>query len=112
MAPWSPHCRWRWLKVFERIKIRVACRVPAGTDLMTATSPRPNSALTRWRALHSDDHTHGGHVLDLQTSEFTFELHTEDHLQLAMPEKAGFLPADLSGDPSISLAKAKGDDTA
>jgi len=117
--------------VFERIKIRVACKAPAGTDLVTATSHQAEfnfETLTGtlvgfWSPafartinvpgyhLHllSDDHAHGGHVLDLQASELTVELHTEDHLQLALPDTPGFLAADLSGDPSASLAKAEGD---
>jgi len=36
------------------------------------------------------------------------ELHTEDHLQLVLPDTKAFLAADLSGDPSASLAKAEG----
>ncbi|MEY4352753.1 MAG: acetolactate decarboxylase [Cyanobacteriota bacterium] len=119
--------------VFEQIKIRVACKAPAGTDLVTATSHQAEFSLEAlagtlvgfWTPafactinvpgyhLHllSDDHAHGGHVLDLQASELTVELHTEDHLQLALPDTPGFLAADLSGDPRASLAKAEGDRT-
>lgn len=117
--------------VFDRIKIRVACKAPAGTDLVTAISQQAEfsfeglagTLLGFWTPafartinipgyhLHllSDDHAHGGHVLDLQASHLTVELHSEDHLQLALPDTPGFLAADLSKDPSASLAKAEGD---
>ena len=115
---------------FEAIKIRVACKAAAGTDLVTATSHQaefshqqlagtlvgfwtPSFARTiniPGYHLHllSDDLAHGGHVLDLQAHSLHVELHTQDHLHLALPDTAGFLAADLSGDPSAALAKAEG----
>lgn len=117
--------------LFERIKIRVACKAEPGTDLVIATSHQAEFSLEQvsgtlvgfWTPafartinvpgyhLHllSDDHAHGGHVLELQASALTVELHTEDQLQLALPETPAFLAADLSGDPSALLAKAEGD---
>ena len=115
---------------FEAIKIRVACKAAAGTDLVTATSHQaefshqqlagtlvgfwtPSFARTiniPGYHLHllSDDQAHGGHVLGLQAQSLRVELHTQDHLHLALPDTAGFLAADLSGDPSAALAKAEG----
>ncbi|MFM7674072.1 MAG: acetolactate decarboxylase [Synechococcus sp.] len=116
---------------FERIKVRVACRAAAGTDLVSATAHQAEFSFEDltgvlvgfWTPefartinvpgyhLHllSDDHAHGGHVLDLQAAQLSVELHSENHLQLALPETAAFLAADLRGDPSASLAKAEGD---
>lgn len=36
--------------------------------------------------LLSDDHQHGGHVLDLHCRELKVALHREDELHLALPE--------------------------
>jgi len=47
-------------------------------------------------------------VLDLQAQTLHVDLHTQDHLHLALPDTAGFLAADLSGDPSAALAEAEG----
>ena len=115
---------------FEAIKIRVACKAAAGTDLVTATSHQAEFSYQQlagtlvgfWTPsfartinipgypLHllSDDQAHGGHVLGLQAQSLRVELHTQDPLHLALPDTAGFLAADLSGDPSAALAKAEG----
>ena len=115
---------------FAGIKVRVACRSAPGTDLVSATAHQAEFSLEEldgvlvgfWTPqfartinvpgyhLHllSDDHAHGGHVLDLVAAELTVELHTDNHLQLALPETPAFLAADLSGDPSAALAKAEG----
>ena len=115
---------------FERIKIRTACKIPSGTDLVTATSHQaefelqnisgtlvgfwsPNYARTinvPGYHLHllSDDHRHGGHLLELAAESLQLGLHTESNLHLALPETAAFLAADLSGDPSAALATAEG----
>jgi acetolactate decarboxylase len=116
---------------FGAIKIRVACNAPPGTDLVSATSQQaefrfldlPGTLVGFWTPafartinipcyhLHmlSDDCSHGGHVLDLQAEALTVELHSEDRVQLVLPDTPAFLAADLSGDPSASLAKAEGD---
>jgi acetolactate decarboxylase len=116
---------------FEAIKIRVACKAAAGTDLVTATSHQaefrfgelagtlvgfwsPNYARTiniPGYHLHllSDDHAHGGHLLELRAKSLRVELHTQDHLHLALPDTAGFLATDLQGDPRAALAQAEGD---
>jgi acetolactate decarboxylase len=58
--------------------------------------------------LLSDDHRHGGHLLELAADSLQLGLHTESNLHLALPETAAFLAADLSGDPSAALATAEG----
>jgi len=114
---------------FERIHYRVACRAEAGTDLVSATSHQAEFQLENVRGtlvgfwtpsyartinvpgyhLHllSDDHQHGGHVLDLHCRELKVALHREDELHLALPETPDFLKADLSGDPAAALAVAE-----
>jgi len=117
--------------VFERIRYRVACRAEPGVDLVSATNAQATFDLENvagtlvgfWTPsyartinvpgyhLHllSDDHRHAGHVLELQCSELSLELHRESHLQLVLPETPEFLKADLSGDPAAALARAEGD---
>jgi acetolactate decarboxylase len=58
--------------------------------------------------LLSDDHSHAGHVFELEGNELSLELHRESHLQLVLPETPEFLKADLSGDPAAALARAEG----
>ncbi|MCX5945460.1 MAG: acetolactate decarboxylase [Cyanobacteria bacterium] len=116
--------------LFERIKVRTACKSAPGTDLVSATSHQAEFELQTIRGtlvgfwspdyartinvpgyhLHfiSDDHRHGGHLLELAAESLQLEVHTESHLHLALPETAAFLAADLSGDPSAALATAEG----
>jgi acetolactate decarboxylase len=115
---------------FKKINYRVACKSDPGTDLVSATSHQAEFEMQQidgalvgfWTPtfartinvpgyhLHllSDDHSHGGHVLDLEADVLTVELHTENQLVLALPDTSAFLQADLSGDPSASLAQAEG----
>jgi acetolactate decarboxylase len=115
---------------FERIKVRTACKSAPGTDLVRATSHQAEFELQNisgtlvgfWTPgyartinvpgyhLHllSDDHRHGGHLLELAAESLQLGLHTESNLHLALPETAAFLAADLSGDPSAALATAEG----
>ena len=115
---------------FERIKVRTACKSAPGTDLVSATSHQAEFELQNisgtlvgfWSPgyartinvpgyhLHllSDDHRHGGHLLELEAESLQLGLHTESNLHLALPETAAFLAADLSGDPSAALATAEG----
>ena len=115
---------------FERIKVRTACKSAPGTDLVSATSHQAEFELQNisgtlvgfWTPgyartinvpgyhLHllSDDHRHGGHLLELAADSLQLGLHTESNLHLALPETAAFLAADLSGDPSAALATAEG----
>lgn len=115
---------------FDRVHVRAACKSAPGTDLVTATRHQAEFRFEKitgtlvgfWTPayartlnvpgyhLHllSDDHRHGGHVLDLEAARLSLELHTEQHLHLVLPETPGFLKADLTGDPSAALAKAEG----
>ncbi|MEB3200002.1 MAG: acetolactate decarboxylase [Synechococcaceae cyanobacterium] len=116
--------------LFRRIRVRVACRTASGVDLVTATSHQVEFNLEHIRGtlvgfwtptfartinvpgyhLHllSDDRAHAGHVLELEADSLAVELHTEDRLQLALPDTPAFLAADLSGDPGAALARAEG----
>lgn len=116
---------------FRKIRFRAACKVAEGTDLVSATSHQAEFTMVDvsgtligfWTPeyartlnvpgyhLHflSDDHLHGGHVLELEAEELRVELHEENHLQLILPETPSFLAADLNGDPTEALAKAEGD---
>ncbi|MCC2625957.1 MAG: budA [Burkholderiales bacterium] len=116
--------------IFKNIKYRVACRTRQGIDLVTATN---NQAIFKveecsgtligfWSPqyaktlnvpgyhLHllSDDHKHGGHVLEVSGSDLKLQLAAESEFKVALPESAEFLQADLNIDPSASLAKAEG----
>ena len=116
--------------LFKRIKVRTACKTAPGTDLVTATSHQAEFELQNvsgslvgfWSPdyartitvpgyhLHflSDDHRHGGHLLELAADSLQLGLHMESNLHLALPETAAFLAADLTGDPSLALATAEG----
>ena len=122
-------CAIRIDGVFETIHYRVACKSAHGTDLVTATSHQAEFSKTSIRGslvgfwtpsyartinvpgyhLHllSDDHQHGGHILDLQASDLSVSLHMDNDLHLALPETPSFLTADLQGDPAEALAKAE-----
>jgi hypothetical protein len=69
--------------VYQEFIIRVACKAAPGT-LVGFWSP-------------------------LEADALTVELHSEDHVLLALPDTPAFLAADLCGDPSASLARAEGD---
>ena len=123
-------CAIRIDGVFETIHYRVACKSAHGTDLVTATSHQAEFSKTSIRGslvgfwtpsyartinvpgyhlqLLSDDHQHGGHILDLQASDLSVKLHMDNHVHLALPETQSFLTADLQGDPTEALAKAEG----
>jgi len=66
-----------------------------------------------WQALQERCRRTGeslDHVIRSALAEaLDLELHTEDHVQLVLPGTPAFLTADLSGDPSASLAKAVAD---
>ena len=117
--------------VFDQIRYRVACKAEPGVGLVQATSAQATFTLEQiagtlvgfWTPayartinvpgyhLHllSDDHQHGGHVLELKARQVQVELHVESHLQLVLPETPAFLQADLSADPAAALAEAEGD---
>lgn len=55
----------------------------------------------------SDDHTHGGHVLDVQADELDLQVETLNDYHLVLPETESFLKADLSKDISAELNSAE-----
>ena len=55
----------------------------------------------------SDDHCHGGHLLDLKASDLTVDIDLQSNLRLALPETREFLMADLSADPRAALNEAE-----
>ena len=122
-------CAIRITGTFERIHYRVACKSAHGTDLVTATSHQAEFTQSGLRGslvgfwtpsyartinvpgyhLHllSDDHSHGGHILDVQAKDLTVQVHMDNHVHLALPETPAFLEADLQGDPAEALARAE-----
>lgn len=116
--------------VFDYVQFRVACRTTSGTDLVTATNNQAVFELNNYKGtlvgfwtpvyaktmnvpgyhLHllTDDHKHGGHVLAISGKNLTVQLNEENNFQIALPETADFLQANLSIDPSQALAKAEG----
>ena len=55
-----------------------------------------------------DDHSSGGHVLDVKADALEVELDFQSNLRLALPETKQFLEADLSRDISEDLHQAEG----
>ncbi len=115
--------------VFEKLRYRIACRAEPGEDLVTATSHQAEFSVENisgvlvgfWTPgfartlnvpgyhLHfiSDDHTLGGHVLDVQAKNLAVSWMQNNQIQVALPETQAFLQADLSQDPAQALAKAE-----
>ena len=56
----------------------------------------------------ADDHSSGGHVLDVKADALKIELDFQSNLRLALPETKQFLEADLSRDISDELHQAEG----
>ncbi len=116
--------------VFDEINYRVACKSAPGTDLVSATSHQAEFTLKScagtlmgfWSPsyartfnipgyhLHllSNDHKHGGHVLNVVAKDLKVQLMNVQNVTMALPESPQFLAADLSGDPSAALSKAEG----
>ena len=116
--------------VFEHVEMRTVSRVPEGTGLLEASSKQTtfNAEQVRgtlvgfWSPMHTtslnipgyhfhflaDDHTTGGHVLDVKADLLAIELDFQSNLRLALPETKQFLEADLSRDISEELHQAEG----
>ncbi len=114
---------------FKNIKYRVACKASQGTDLVTATNSQAEFEFAECKGtlvgfwtpeyaktinisgyhLHllSDDHQHGGHLLNLSGSNFEVQIAYESDIKLALPESVEFLQADLTIDPTAALNKAE-----
>ena len=55
----------------------------------------------------SDDRTQGGHVLELEAHDLSFEAEELRNFHLALPESEAFLKLDLTQDTSAELHKAE-----
>ena len=55
----------------------------------------------------SDDRQSGGHLLECRARELEVAIEHAADFRMAIPETAGFLRADLSGDPGADLEKAE-----
>lgn len=115
---------------FDEINYRVACKSEPGTNLVAATSHQAEFTFQKctgtlmgfWTPtyartfnipgyhLHflSEDHQHGGHVLNVKAQNLKVQVMTVQNVTMALPESPQFLAADLSGDPSAALSKAEG----
>ena len=111
------------------MEIRTVSRVPEGVGLREASTNQamlciekvPGTLVGFWSPAHtlslnipgyhfhflSDDHSSGGHVLDLKADSLEIELDFQSNLRLALPETKQFLEADLSNDISEQLRKAE-----
>lgn len=55
----------------------------------------------------TDDHQHGGHLLDCEASEIAIEIQAIDQLSLDLPHSYEYLTADLSKDIKEELNRAE-----
>ena len=116
--------------VFEQVEMRTVSRVPEGMGLLEASNNQTTfkaenvsgSLVGFWSPTHNtslnipgyhfhflaDDHTSGGHVLDVKADALEVELDFQSNLRLALPETKQFLEADLSRDISEDLHQAEG----
>jgi acetolactate decarboxylase len=114
---------------FGRVSLRAACRAAPGEGLVEATGHQSEFEATEitgtlvgfWAPEYagsvaipgyhfhfiSSDRSLGGHVLDLTAEEVDLGIHIEADLHIALPESAGFLAAELSGDHSAELEEAE-----
>ena len=116
--------------VFEQVEMRTVSRVPEGMGLLEASNNQTTfkaqkvrgSLVGFWSPTHTtslnipgyhfhflaDDHSSGGHVLDVKADALEVELDFQSNLRLALPETKQFLEADLSRDISEDLHQAEG----
>ena len=116
--------------VFEHVEMRTVSRVPEGMGLLEASNNQTTfkaenvsgSLVGFWSPTHTtslnipgyhfhflaDDHSSGGHVLDVKADALEVELDFQSNLRLALPETKQFLEADLSRDISEELHQAEG----
>ena len=115
--------------LFEQVEMRTVSRVPEGVGLLEASTNQSVVCIEKvsgtlvgfWSPAHTtslnipgyhfhflaDDHSSGGHVLDLKADSLEIELDFQSNLRLALPETKQFLEADLSNDISEQLHKAE-----
>jgi acetolactate decarboxylase len=118
---------------FDYVKTRAMCKTAEGVPLVVAAAHQPefefeNLAGTLvgfWTPeyaktvnipgyhLHflSQDHQHGGHLLQCRGRQLRLQSQREGVLSIALPETEDFLKADLRQDPSAALARAETDHT-
>ncbi|HYZ85342.1 MAG TPA: acetolactate decarboxylase [Bryobacteraceae bacterium] len=116
---------------FEYVHTRVMCRTQEGVPLVKAAAVQPEfefhdvsgTLVGFWTPeyartlnvpgyhLHflSDDHSRGGHVLQLRGAKLCLQIQREGNYHVALPETEDFLKADLRRDPAADLAKAEGE---
>ena len=109
--------------------MRTVSRVPEGVGLLEASTNQamlciekvPGTLLGFWSPAHtlslnipgyhfhflSDDHSSGGHVLDLKADSLEIELDFQSNLRLAHPETQQFREADFFNDISEQLHTAE-----
>lgn len=115
--------------VFEELLVRSVSRVEAGATLLDATRSQTTfshqaisgTLVGFWSPTHasslnipgyhlhflSDDHRHGGHLLDLKAASLDVDFDFQSNLRLALPETREFLTADLTADPTAALEEAE-----
>ena len=115
--------------VFDEVLVRSVSRVEAGSTLLDATRSQATfshqamrgTLVGFWSPTHasslnipgyhlhflSDDHQHGGHLLDLKAASLDVDFDFQSNLRLALPETREFLTADLTADPTAALEEAE-----
>jgi acetolactate decarboxylase len=116
---------------FDAVKTRSMCKTAEGVPLAVAAATQPEFEFERlagtlvgfWTPpyaktlnipgyhLHflSQDHQHGGHLLQCRGRHLRLQIQHEGTLNIALPETEDFLKADLRQDPSTALERAETD---
>lgn len=83
----------------------------AGTVVGFWTPPYASAINIPGYHLHfiSDDRQAGGHLLNIRGQQIDVQLNLESDFRMALPETEAFLKADLTKDPSATLAQAEAD---
>jgi acetolactate decarboxylase len=116
---------------FEAVKTRALGKTAEGVPLAVAAATQPEFEVAQiagtlvgfWTPpyaktlnipgyhLHflSQDHQHGGHLLQCRGRHLRLQIQREGTLSIALPETEDFLKADLRQDPSAALEQAETD---
>ena len=114
---------------FKAMKTRAVCKQPVGQSLSNAADSQAmfdfadvtGTMMGFWTPAYartvniagwhihflSDDRTKGGHLLDCSADGGAAGFQTINDFRIAIPETAGFLKAELGGDPTAALDKAE-----
>jgi acetolactate decarboxylase len=114
---------------FKAVKTRAVCKQPVGESLSNAADAQAmfgfadvtGTMMGFWTPAYartvniagwhihflSDDRTKGGHLLDCSADGGAVDFQTLNDFRIAIPETAGFLKAELGGDPTAALDKAE-----